>query len=219
MRCHSFKESPGTEYRFCHIVDDSIVSPNRRNSMPRPSSSCKHRHSCSPSVNKSHTIDNFYTKMSKVAQEQETLRTVASSYNVHDAALHAHRASRKIKMSVSVQNLAELQESPPKEGRRCSTNIQSLWRSVDPMTTPSPRTATNLPGFSKPLWCTQPHDHQTATSKVLFVEQIKRLVLAQPISWYITYLPLINNKFSPQTTRVKSINSTINNCYTIKAKA
>jgi hypothetical protein len=59
------------------IVEDKIFSSDRRNSMPRPLSSCKHASidiSCSPSKNQSHTIDQIHTIMSKVAQDKETLQ-------------------------------------------------------------------------------------------------------------------------------------------------
>lgn len=97
-------------------------------------------------------MDHFCTMMSKVAQVKKPYSIVASFYNASAAAPDTRIESTARSMSkkrlaspVSKQKLAKLEQGPPKM-------VEQHHKASDAppidMTAPSPRTATNLPGFS-----------------------------------------------------------------------
>lgn len=138
LQPESFNQKEPHRRCFYRIVESMIFSSNRRNSMPRPLSSCKHRHSCSPSKSQSHTMDQIHTIMSKVAQDMETLqRHPASFSNVRDASPDTgvgpesrckivfkkrgwfHNGHRQVgsslppKWSIFVDNIPKASDAPP----------------------------------------------------------------------------------------------------------
>jgi hypothetical protein len=187
---------------FCCIVDAMIFSLDRRNSMPRPLSSCKHRHSCSASVTTSHTIDNIHTIMSKVAQDKKPYDTVASFCNVHAAApdtcigLDAYCCQKK--RLVSSQNSPSWKQIPPKWSMLRTTKASD----APPIQNDGAKSAHShkSPWFQATIQCTQPHDQHR--SKVL-VQQIKAGTPDLDIS--LTLITSILISFFTNNHRVKSI--------------